>query len=105
MAKNTRIGNLLNNKVNGKTLISIGLGNKGKDPKYNTSVEIIVRDSEGKVVARQTDGFLTLVNPRTEPDDLFAADKISEETRDKMKAGVAKLNDMVKFSVRLQNRE
>lgn len=102
MAKITRIGNLLNNKVNGKTLLSIGLGNKGKNEDYNTSVEIIVRNSKGEVVARQTDGFLNLVDPRKEPDDLLAAGKITEEVAAKMKEGVAKLNEKVKYSVRLQ---
>lgn len=104
MAKNVRVGNLLNNKVNGKTLLSIGLGNKGKDPKYNTTVEITIKDSEGNVIAKQTNGFLNLVDPRKEPDDLFAAGKITEEVRDKMKSGVAKLNEMVKYSVRLQSQ-
>lgn len=104
MAKKiVKVGNLLNNKYEGKTLLSIGLGNKGKNPEYDTSVEIIVRNSKGEVIARQVDGFLNLVDPRKEPDDLLAAGKITEEVAEKMKNGVAKLNQMVKYSVRLQS--
>lgn len=48
-----------------KNMVSIALGqSKNKDPKYNTTVEIIVRDSEGKVIHQQTDGFLNLLDPR-----------------------------------------
>jgi|GEM_PF-4393848 hypothetical protein len=43
----------------------IRLGNESKTkPEYNLSVEVIVRNAQGEVVAKQTDGFLTLLDPR-----------------------------------------
>lgn len=43
----------------------VSLGNsRATNDKYNYSVEIIVRDSSGKVVASQKDGFLTIKDPR-----------------------------------------
>ena len=67
MAQKVKVGNLMVKDVeyNGvkKKLRSIGLGSKSnKNPKYNQSVEIIVRDSAGKVLARQTDGWLEVVD-------------------------------------------
>lgn len=44
--------------------VTIKLGNWSKNPKYATTTEIIVRDSEGNVLARTTEGYLQVVNPR-----------------------------------------
>jgi hypothetical protein len=46
---------------------SIKLGQESDRPEYNYDVEVIVKDGNGKIVARQTNGFLTLKNPRTSP--------------------------------------
>lgn len=43
---------------------SIKLGQESDNAKYNLSVEVIVKDGSGKVVAQQKDGFLTLKDPR-----------------------------------------
>lgn len=81
--------------------IAIGLGQKGKKEEYNLSVEIIVRDNAGKVVARQTDGFINLSDPRTEPDELLKANLITEEQAADMKNNVAKLSDKVKYTLKM----
>lgn len=108
MAK-IKLGSLLVNEITDnktgkpKKLLSIGLGNKGKNDKYNLSVEITVKDHTGKVVAHQTDGFLELVDPRKQPDDLLAAELISEEMAEKMKENVAKISDKVKYQVLIKS--
>jgi hypothetical protein len=62
--KNTRVGTVLRSKKNeGSSYIALG-SKHNKDPKYDTTVEIIVRDSEGKVIAKQVDGFLNVADPR-----------------------------------------
>jgi|ERR1035437_1609282 hypothetical protein len=44
---------------------SIKLGqDQNTDPKYNLSVELVVKNSAGEVVAHQTDGWVTLKDPR-----------------------------------------
>jgi hypothetical protein len=44
---------------------SIKLGqDQNTDPKYNLTVELVVKNSAGEVVAHQTDGWLTLKDPR-----------------------------------------
>lgn len=65
-----RIGTLRTGEVerDGKTVPSVylALGDlKNTDPKYNHSVEVIVRDSTGKEVHRQTNGYINLDDPRT----------------------------------------
>lgn len=68
--KTVKIGSVWLNEVTSasgeaKKVPSIKLGSKGnKDPQYDLSVEIIVRDSKGTVVARQTDGFVNMYAPR-----------------------------------------
>lgn len=62
----------------------IGLGQRSSNPKYNTSVEIIVRDGTGNIIGRQTDGFIEVSNPRTKPDELLAAKLIDESQHAKM---------------------
>jgi hypothetical protein len=106
-----KVGSLIKTEkefeVNGskvkKTFLSIGLGNKNtKKPEYDQTVEIVVRNSKGEIVSTQKDGFLDVVDPRKEPDDLFAAGAIDEEMHGKMKENVAKLSDKVRYVLRLR---
>ena len=107
MAKKLKIGNLLVEKKtdkNGKEYISryLGLGSsKNRDPKYDLSVELVIRDHTGNVVHTQKNGFLTLVDLRTQPDDLLAAGLIDESRYDKMKEGLSRLPDRIKYSLEL----
>lgn len=69
--KTYRIGTLRTGKakdIDGETRPSVylALGDlKNTDPKYNTSVEVIVRDHLGNVVYQQQNGFINLDDPRT----------------------------------------
>lgn len=108
MAKKVKIGSLLLNEVefNGvkKKLLSVGLGSKNKNnPQYDQTVEIIVRDNTGKIIAQQRDGFLEVVDPRKEPDELLAAGLISEEIAEKMKENVSKLPEKIKYQLRMRS--
>lgn len=85
-----------------KKLLSIGLGNKGNNPTYNTSVTVTVRDGNGKVIAEQTDGFLELTDPRKEPDELLAAGLVDESQHAKMTENVAKLSPKVRYVVKMK---
>lgn len=61
--KSVRIGNVLSGKED-KDAFYIKLGaEKQKDPKYNRSVEIIVKDDEGNVLAHQKNGFISMAKP------------------------------------------
>lgn len=61
--KSFKIGSV-NKKKDGNGT-SIKLGSPNKNPKYATTVEIIVRDSQGNVLARKKDGdYLTVRDPR-----------------------------------------
>ena len=63
----TKIGGVWSKKDNPDSF-SIKLGLDGnKDPKYDLHVELIVKNNAGEVVARQTDGWLTLKDPRQSP--------------------------------------
>src|SRR6266851_580105 len=71
--------------------VFLGLGSKSKDPKYNTTLELTIKDSDGNVIHRQTDGLISLVDPRTRPDELLEAGLITEEVYNKMRSGLDKL--------------
>ena len=101
MAKRVKIGKLLVTEGKYGKQVSIGLGKKGKDPKYNLSVEVIVRDGAGKIVAQQTDGYINLVDPRTLPAELLKASKISPEMAAKMTENASKLSDKVKYELEI----
>lgn len=76
--KNVKIGCIWVNDVKSieqgevvvKKVSSIKLGNRMKkdhpkyNPDYDLSVEITVKDGNGKVVAHSVDGFVNLRNPR-----------------------------------------
>ncbi len=107
MAK-LRIGNLIAEKKTNKntgqeyTSIYLGLGNtRNKDPKYNTTVELTIRDHTGKVVHTQQNGFVSLTDPRTQPDELLAAGVIDEVRAQKMRDGLENLPEKIKYSLEL----
>lgn len=110
MGKKVRIGSLLVEKktnLNGKeyTSVYLGLGTMGnKDPKYNTSVELVVKDNNGNVIHTQKNGFISLTDPRTQPDELLAAGVIKQETYDKMKEGLTRLPEKIKYSLEVSGR-
>lgn len=61
MAKNfIKIGSVKNNEFG----TSVSLGNWSNDPRYKTSTQVIVRDHAGNVLIDQTDGFLSVFDPR-----------------------------------------
>lgn len=103
MAKKFTFGNLI--KTTGKdnqTRLSLALGSKNnRDPKYDFSVEITVKDSAGRVIAKQNDGFIDLVDPRTEGDRLLSLGIISEEVAEKMKTSAAKISEKVRYHARI----
>lgn len=103
MAKNIEIGNLIvKEKEDGSISRFLALGKKNKDAKYSRydlSVEIVVKDASGKVVARQTDGFVGLSDPRTQADELLAKNIINEDEAIKMKERAARLPESIRYSV------
>lgn len=60
--KSKKLGVVIKSDKNGKFYIILG-SNKNKDPKYNFSVELVVRDSKGDIVHSQKDGLLSLLEP------------------------------------------
>ena len=74
----TKIGNVWSSKKD-PNKFSIKLGQESDNAKYNFSVEVIVKDGNGNVVAQQKDGFLTLKDPRQ-------GDFLSEEKKAKVPA-------------------
>lgn len=109
MAK-LRIGSLIAEKKKSQsgqeyTTVFLGLGNdRNKDPKYNTTVELTVRDHLGNVIHSQKNGFVSLVDPRTEPDELLSAGIISQERADQMKDRLSNLPDKIKYTLQLNTK-
>lgn len=102
MAKKLTFGNLIKTTgKDGETRLSLALGNKSKNERYNLTVEVVVRDNTGKVVAKQTDGFIDLVDPRAEPDRLLAKAIISEELHGKLKESASKISEKVRYQARI----
>lgn len=101
-SKYVKLGSLIVSKrQDGSDNISIGLGQKGKNAQYNLTVELVVKDATGKVVARQTDGFINLTDPRTEADDLLKIGLIDEEKAAVMRENAKKLSDKVKYILKV----
>ncbi len=101
--KKIKLGNLIKTKrADGSTFLSIGLGSKGKNSQYDQSVTVTVRNADGKVVAEQTDGFIDVVDPRTEPAGLLAAGVISEEMAEKMTQNLATLPDKIRYHLKIK---
>lgn len=100
--KRIKLGSLL---VSEKTSTNkggpyIGLGDvKNKDPKYNYNVELIVTNSTGEVVFKQKNGFINLVDPRTQPDELLALGLISESEAEKRREQVARIPSFIKYTL------
>lgn len=85
-----------------KKMISLGLGNtRNKDPKYNLSVELIVKDHTGAVVHRQENGFVNLVDPRTQPDELYAAGFLDEGQYQLAKERAGNIPDFIKYNIEI----
>lgn len=62
-----KVGQIWTQK-NDDNKVYLRLGQEGgKKPEYNFTVELTVKDAEGNVVARQTNGTLSLINPRQSP--------------------------------------
>ena len=113
MAKKLKVGVLLvNNRTfdnNGrsvqKTMVSLALGSsKNQDPTYNTTVELIVKDHTGKVVHRQENGFLNLVDFRKQPDELLAEGRISESDYEAMKERISRVSESIKYNLEVTQK-
>lgn len=91
MAKYVQIGNLVVTEKDGIKRGSLALGNKSKNPDYNYSVELIVRDGKGKIIAQQKDGWVNLEDPRTKPDTMLKLGLVSEEVAEKMRGQAEKI--------------
>lgn len=61
-----KLGTIWNRKDKTGKFVRLG-DDRNKDPKYNFSVEVTIKDGNGEVVASQTDGFLTVLDPRKSP--------------------------------------
>ncbi len=102
MAKYVKIGSLISHtREDGSKNISIGLGTKSAKPEYANTVEIIVRDGNGKVVSRQIDGYINLTDPREEPASLLKAGIIDAARAEKMQEDVKKLSDKVRYVLKV----
>lgn len=91
---------MTNKREDGSFSTFLVLGNKNKTPteankKFENSVEIIVRNHEGKVVYQQLDGFISLEDPRTRPQELLKAKAINEDMYNKMMERVARMSEKV----------
>lgn len=47
-----------------KSGVTVALGSFSKDEKFRTTVEVTVKDSTGKVLAKAENGFLQVQDPR-----------------------------------------
>ena len=100
MAKYRKIGSVFK----GKTGPFIALGDsKSKNEKYNFTVEIVVKDNQGKVIAEQKNGFINLNDPRKEPTRLLEANLISEDTAAEMEEKVKNLSEKLLFNLMIKS--
>lgn len=111
-SKKIKVGSLLATEVDDKAtgakkrLLSVALGTKSPhNPQNDLSVEITVKDSKGNIVAQQKDGYLDLIDPRKQPDELFAAGLIDKSMRDKMLENVSKISEKVKYQVMIKSNQ
>ena len=63
MVKKFRIGTVQMKKDNSGPTVRVG-NPEAKDPKYITNVEITVKDGNGNVLAKATNGYLQVLDPR-----------------------------------------
>lgn len=103
MAKNkVKFGTVYSEKSETGPRVYIGLGSKNRTkPEYNTTVEIIVKDSTGKVIHKQTDGFVNVEDPRKRAEELLSLGKITEEQAEKMRENASRIPDKVKHELYL----
>lgn len=81
--KSVKVGAVLRNEDDKPPYIK--LGSKSNKAEYNYSVQITVRDGTGKVVADQTDGFLSLFDPRK---GTFLTDEQKDRLSPKLKSEI-----------------
>jgi hypothetical protein len=62
-SKWTKVGAILKTDPDKGAFIVLGNANS-KNEKYRTTVELVVKDANGNVVAKSTNGFLTIQDPR-----------------------------------------
>lgn len=76
--KRFKVGAVQKKKDGNGTTVS--LGSKSNNPKYKTTVQLIVRDGTGNVVADVTDPYLVVSDPRLDKDGNTSkfADKIPD---------------------------
>jgi hypothetical protein len=98
--KNKKIGVVLRGK-DGRPFIKLGSTNN-RNEKYNYSVEITVKDNNGQVISKQSDGFLNLIDPRKEPARLLEANVITEDRAAEMEERVANLSDKLIFELMMK---
>jgi hypothetical protein len=91
--KQVKLGTVISEKrPDGSNNTYIALGSqKNKDPKYDFNVSIMVTDKDGNVLAKQTNGFVNVTDPRKLPDILLATGKINEEQADRMRERVSRM--------------
>lgn len=79
MGKLTRVGSVWEAKTstpeNPKYFMKLGQKND-KKPQFDVTVEVTVKDANGKVLSQSTDGFITLSDPRKSQ---FASPNIPEK--------------------------
>lgn len=95
--KNQQIGTVMRKTHdNGRQSTFITLGNtRAKDPKWNYTVEFVVKDGNGNVIAKQTNGFVNVVDPRTQPQELLEAGLISEDVAQQMMERAEKIPEAI----------
>ncbi len=85
-SKQVKFGTVWNKKwPDGRPNVCISLGQTSGKPEYQYDVTVMITDKKGNVIAKQTNGFLNVVDPRKLPEELLAAGKIGEDTADKMR--------------------
>jgi hypothetical protein len=83
--KKFKVGNVQLKKD--RSGVTVALGNYSKDPKYATTVEMIVRDGSGNVLAKTTGGFLQVVDPRKQ---------LNKDGTEKSEEQLAKIPEWIK---------
>lgn len=82
-----------------KQMISVGLGSSLGNPKYALNVELIVTNNEGKVLHRQTNGWVNVVDPRKRPKELYEAGLVTEDVYNDMLERSLKVPEEIKYEL------
>lgn len=64
--KYIKVGTVMKKKDGTSNFLALGQSNP-KNPKYNFTVEITIKDATGAVVGQTTNGILSIQNPRKRP--------------------------------------